>query len=147
MDNIKEILESKEYLDLMTKIQKSISIKINESFPPLALINYDLNLLKLAKLDSEKVKIIIREEINKLEKFTIYKIMSKNNEQEYPLAEGPFEKEKLIKVLPFQRDFLFTSIVEFYFLKNRPMEFASFLIAQRIPNAKKYERFLKDFFD
>ncbi|OXG02725.1 hypothetical protein B0A63_02420 [Flavobacterium johnsoniae UW101] len=64
-----------------------------------------------------------------------------DTEQEYPKGYN-LEKEEDDKVvnLPFYKNFLIGYLLEYWILKENPLEIEKYVRAIRIPNAKKYAK-------
>lgn len=152
MESIKALIQSDQYNKLLSSIQKETGIEVNETLPPLALLNYDLDRIKKAGTNPENLANLLKLDSDKFLNYSLLhfnKFSAQVNEDgEYPDGEelDDDEKPKTIKVLPYYKDFLVTALVEYYLLKNSPVELLKYLKATRIPNAKQHEKDLKEIY-
>ncbi|PIB58585.1 hypothetical protein AOA60_19360 [Pseudomonas sp. 2822-17] len=53
--------------------------------------------------------------------------------------EGNQDEDKIVKTLPFYKNFLIIYLLELFFLENAPEQLDAYLKGIRIPNSKKYK--------
>jgi hypothetical protein len=147
MESIKNLIAGDKYRSLLENVRKETNIQIDEAELPSAILNIDADMLKSAKIDAQVLEGILETDLNEVSKYSIVRIGSvKDDDQEYPEGNEPDEddKDEIIETLPYYKNFLVSFLVEYYFLKNKPSELAAYLKAERIPNAKKFEKELKE---
>ena len=149
MESIKKIIDSENYSLLLKKVQMKVPFKLNEAAVPVALLNYDLGRLKTAKISTNDLSSLFDTNMESIVNYAIQKMKySFDEEEEFPKGEelGDDETPKTIKTLPYYKDFLITALIEYYLLKNNPTELSKYLKGTRTPNAKKYEKELKEIY-
>ena len=116
------------------------------------MLNYDLSLLKASNLSIEAISSTISVD-DKVCQFIISKIVFYRNQKrednnEYPEGENLDEDELPItrEVLPYYKDFMLSSLIEYCLLKITSSELFEFLRKTRMPYAKKYEKELREIY-
>ena len=152
MDKIKTFIESNIYNSVLNKVEDSLSIEVNKKTPPITMLNYDLSLLKASNLSIEAISSTISVD-DKVCQFIISKIVfyrnrKKEDNNEYPEGENLDEDELPImrEVLPYYKNFMFSSLIEYCLLKSTSSELFEFLRKTRMPHAKKYEKELREIY-
>jgi hypothetical protein len=147
MESIKNLIAGDRYQSLLENVRKETNIQIDQADLPSAILNFDADMLKSAKIDAQVLGGILETDLNEVSKYSILRLgLVKDDDQEYPEGNEPDEddKDEVIETLPYYKNFLVSFLVEYYFLKNKPSELAAYLKAERIPNAKKFEKELKE---
>lgn len=152
MDKIKTFIESDTYNKLLNKVRSRLKIEINEQSPPIAMLNYDLSFLKASNLSIGTISDTISMD-DRIYQFIVSKVMFYSNQgeednNEYPEGEELEDDEHPTtkKVLPYYKDFMFNSLIEYCLLKNTPSDLDTYLRKTRMPHAKKYEKELKEIY-
>lgn len=152
MDKIRTFIESDTYNKLLNKVRSRLRIEINEQFPPIAMLNYDLSFLKASNLSIETISNTVSVD-DRVYQFIVSKMIFYNNQgeednNEYPEGEELEEDEHstIKEVLPYYKDFMFSSLIEYCLLKDSPYSLAFYLRKTRMPHAKKYEKELKEIY-
>jgi len=141
MESIKNLIASDRYSSLLDMVRNEANIQIDEAPLPSALLNYDAGRLKAAKIEASVLAGILETDLDAVSKYSIVRLGFKDDEDQ---EQDENEKDKLIETLPYYKNFLVSTLIEFYFLKNKPTELAAYLKAARMPNAKKFEKELKE---
>lgn len=141
MESIKNLIESDSYSSLLDMVRNKANIQIEAAPLPSALLNYDAGRLKAAKIDAPVLAGILETDLDAVSKYSVIRLGFKDEEDQ---EQGEEEKDKLIETLPYYKNFLVSMLIEYYFLKNKPSELAAYLKAARMPNAKKFEKELKE---
>ena len=152
MDKIKTFIESDIYNSVLNKVEDILRIEVNKKTPPITMLNYDLSLLKASNLSIEAISSTISVD-DKVCQFIISKIVfyrnrEKEDNNEYPEGENLDEDELPItrEVLPYYKDFMFSSLIENCLLKSTSSELFAYLRKTRMPHAKKYEKELREIY-
>jgi hypothetical protein len=151
MEQLIKFIESAVYTMLLDRLENDLNIKVNKDIPSYTILNYDILKLKAAKVNINELEKLIETDYNKILIFTANKIKKCDNfhdKQGYAKEEelDEYDMDVRIKVLPFYKNFLLIYLIEYFFLKTNPSELASYFKAIRIPNAKKYEKELKEIY-
>jgi hypothetical protein len=150
MERIKEFIESELYNDLINQIKVVAKVEVQSSYPEM-ILSFDKENLDFAKISVDDLELLLssdKEKIIEYVKVKLVKYLNVEMEQEYPKGEEPDEDDKdvILKISPFYKNFLNIYLIEYYLLKNRPTELEAYFKATRIPGAKKYEKELKEIY-
>ena len=143
MESVKHLIESDQYKALLEMVRRDANIQIDEAPLPSALLNYDVGRLKAAKIDASVLEGILATDLEAISKYSVARLNFQEDEDE---GQDEDEKDTLIEELPQYKNFLVFILIEYYFLKNKPSDIAAYLKATRMPNAKKFEKELKEAF-
>lgn len=149
INEVKQFIESPEYDTLLYDIQKRAKVEINSSEPNSTILNFDVIKLNAAGISTEVLKDLF-EEKDKVVNYVINKLVKYNNidlQQDYPDGEEPDEPDRVIKKMPFYKDFLVIYLIEFYFLKEKKSGLSTYLKAIKIPKAKVYENEITELYN
>lgn len=143
MEKIEKIINSKAYTKVLEIVAKTKKLNI--------LSDYYSTLLKIAEKNLNKSKLSIDDlnEVLTLDQCFVYYVLKKIEiidgrviEEEYPDGQEPDEDEKTVTtaVLGKSVTFIFDNMIEYYFIKNNPIELERYLKDIGIPNSKKYAK-------
>ena len=152
IEQLINFINSGNYTNLISDLERSLNLKINKDTPSTTILNYDILKLKTAKINIDEIAKLIESDSNRIKKYAIAKLEKYNNVQEiqeYPKGEEPSESDKDIRLrtLPFYKNFLIIYLIEYFLLKTNPSELETYLKATRVPNAKKYDKELKNIYN
>lgn len=130
-------MESDHYQAMLLAVQEQLNLDINESQPSDILFQHDANKINIAKVDIDALEQLLEHRKVGLVPFVRAKLstlMSTAHEQ-----EGNQDEDKIVKTLPFYKNFLIIYLLELFFLENAPEQLDAYLKGIRIPNSKKYK--------
>ncbi|KAE9649916.1 hypothetical protein IFR35_01095 [Pseudomonas fluorescens] len=137
IDDVKAFIESDHYQAMLLAVQEQLNLDINESQPSDILFQHDANKINIAKVDIDALEQLLEHRKVGLVPFVRAKLstlMSTAHEQ-----EGNQDEDKIVKTLPFYKNFLIIYLLELFFLENAPEQLDAYLKGIRIPNSKKYK--------
>ena len=140
---VRSWVESSRYSSLLDYVKNELSFNIGDEPVSEILYKHDVNKLVLAGMSIQELSeaascnVVFCKYLGA--KFSIIK--GSENEQ-----EGGGQNDKVLKELPFYRNFLNLHLIEFYILSNRPDFLEVYLKSIRIPNSRKYAVQLKKAF-
>ncbi|WP_347928403.1 hypothetical protein [Pseudomonas helvetica] len=137
LEDVKSFVESNRYQTTLLDIKEHLNLDINEGQPSDNLFQYDANKINVANVEIEALERVIDQGKVSLAAFMeakLSKLKQTAHEQ-----EGNQGEDKIIKVLPFYKNFLIIYLLELYFLEYNPSGLDVYLKGIRIPNSKKYK--------
>jgi hypothetical protein len=149
MEIAKKIINSNQYQSLIEDIRKRTKLKILTEYRETA-ANRDEQKIKLAHLSEENIFAVIDTKTDSFKKFALLKMQKFENLQvveEYPEGEELEEEDNNETILGYSKGFLFMYLIEYILLKDKPDELLNYLKSVRIPQAKKYEKELKEIYN
>lgn len=138
---VHEFIGSDSYHSLLARVKDICNFEVNDEAPPDIVFEHDASKINKANLTINELRWIVENDENKFINFVKLKfdeVFPDSHEQ-----EGNDDKDILIKIMPFYKNFLMIYLLEFYLLKNKPSELDSYLKLIRIPHSKKYSSQLK----
>lgn len=148
MEIAKQIISSSQYQNLIDTIQKRIRLKILNEYRD-TVATRDEQKMKLANLSSDEALKLLEDDKSIFSGFVLLKLQKFENakiDEEYPEGEEPEQEDDNETVLGYSKSFLLLYLIEYFLLKTNPSELEPYLKATRIPNAKKYEKELKEIY-
>ncbi|MCF5050029.1 hypothetical protein GIW50_06795 [Pseudomonas syringae] len=136
LDDVKAFVGSDRYQAVLLTVQEQLNLDINETLPSDILFQHDANKINVAKLDIQALEQVIEHGKVGLVPFVSAKLSAlKSTAHE---QEGNQDEDKIVKTLPFYKNFLILYLLELFFLENDPDHLDVYLKGIRIPNSKKY---------
>lgn len=148
MEIAKQIIDSSQYKNLVDNIKKSKRLKVLSEYRD-AVASRDEQKMKLANLSKEEAMKLLEMDKDFFNKFVLYKMQKFENakiDEEYPNGEEPEQENDNETILGYSKNFLLLYLIEYFLLKTNPSGLEPYLKATRIPNAKKYEKELKEIY-
>lgn len=142
MKTLIDLVNSTNYNGLIESIRIKTNIEIDNK-TPVTVPNYYLERLRHANIKPDHLKTLIDTSGNEIISFVDIKLRKYANDkkQEYPKGYKPEqEDDHKIVYLPFSKNFLIGYLLEYWILKESPLEIEKYVRAVRIPNAKKYAK-------
>lgn len=148
MEIAKEIINSIQYQKIVDCIQKRTRLKILSEYRDAVAVRDEqkMGIANFSKADAMK---LLEEDLEKFCRFTLYKMQKFEGtkiDEEFPDGEDPEIENDNEVILGYSRSFLLLYLIEYHLLKNNPEKLESYLKIIRIPNAKKYEKELRDIY-
>lgn len=147
---MKEFIESNNYQNAISDIQKIAKISIYPIYPA-SLIELDKQKLEksgatLADIEAllvEHFELVVKYSLEKLKKYDNLKI-----EQEYPSGEEPGEDDEDSDEISqgYSKGFLLINLIEIFLLKYNQEYLINYLKSIRIPKAENYADELKSIY-
>lgn len=147
MEQSEKIIKSAGYVSFIKGVQKRANIKILDEYLETA-ASRDSQKMAMANLSVDKAIYILKND-NKLLNYVLLKLQKYENvkvEEEYPKGEEVEEEDNNETFLGYSQSFLLLYLIEYYLLTEFPEKLLSYLTAIRIPNAKKYDKELKELY-
>ncbi|NWE37260.1 hypothetical protein, partial [Pseudomonas gingeri] len=140
---VNNFIQSEPYEKLLAYVSSDLSLKVNPEPIPDVVLMHDVK-----KFDAAGVSVQDLLEIASEEMYVCQYVRKKltaiaGSEQEQEGKHQEDEEDKILKVLPYYKNFLNIYLLELYFLREKPHELEGYIKAIRIPNAKKYASQLK----
>ncbi|WP_424409874.1 hypothetical protein [Pasteurella sp. PK-2025] len=147
METIK-IINSEQYQNLINSIQKKTKLKILNEYKDTT-ANRDWQKMKLANLLADDALNLLKNDEATFVNFALMKMQKFENikmNEEYPSDEKTDIEDDNEIILGYSKSFLLLYLIEYFILKTKPSELGSYLKTIRIPQAKKYEKELKEIY-
>ena len=148
MEIAKQIIDSCQYKNLVDNIQKRTKLKVLSEYRE-AVASRDEKKMKLANLSKEEAMKLLEMDKEIFNEFVLCKMQKFENvkiDEEYPNREEPEQEDDNETILGYSKSFLLLYLIEYFLLKTNPSGLEPYLKATRIPNAKKYEKELKEIY-
>ncbi|MBC9130884.1 hypothetical protein JMI89_08690 [Frischella sp. Ac48] len=148
MEIAKQIIDSCQYKNLVDNIQKRTKLKVLSEYRE-AVASRDEKKMKLANLSEEEAMKLLEMDKEIFNEFVLCKMQKFENvkiDEEYPNREEPEQEDDNETILGYSKSFLLLYLIEYFLLKTNPSGLEPYLKATRIPNAKKYEKELKEIY-
>ncbi|MGC7560391.1 hypothetical protein ACPEEL_03715 [Pasteurella sp. PK-2025] len=147
METIK-IINSEQYQNLISSIQKKTKLKILNEYKD-ATANRDCQKMKLANLLADDALNLLKNDEATFVNFALMKMQKFENvkiNEEYPSNEKMDVEDDNEIILGYSKSFLLLYLIEYFLLKTKPSELGFYLKTIRVPQAKKYEKELKEIY-
>jgi hypothetical protein len=147
--SIEKFISSELYQKAINEIIALTDIGVDFEYEDV-LKELDIKKLSIANLTVFDIEQILNYDYQKLISFStnsIKKYHNKSVEQEYPIGEEVEEENDNAVYGNYVISFFLIYIIEYYFLKNKPSELITYLKSSRIPQAKKFEKELKEIYN
>jgi hypothetical protein len=149
MYKAKQIINSNQYQSLIDNIQKKIKLKILNDYQD-TVASRDEQKIEIARLSEKEIFDVIDNQKDSFLKFVLLKIQKFENmkiDEEYPEGEEQNDDEDNNEtIIGYSKSFLLLYLIEYYLLRYNPIGLLDYLKSIRIPNAKKYEKELKEIY-
>jgi hypothetical protein len=149
MYKTKQIINSSQYQSLIDNIQKKTKLKILNDYQD-TVASRDEQKIEIARLSEKEIFDVIDNQKDSFLKFVLLKMQKFENmkiDEEYPKGEEQNDEEDNNEtILGYSKSFLLLYLIEYCLLKNNPYGLLEYLKSIRIPNAKKYEKELKEIY-
>ena len=148
MEIAKQIIDSCQYKNLVDNLQKRTKLKVLSEYRE-AVASRDEKKMKLANLSEEEAMKLLEMDKEIFNEFVLCKMQKFENvkiDEEYPNREEPEQEDDNETILGYSKSFLLLYLIEYFLLKTNPSGLEPYLKATRIPNAKKYEKELKEIY-
>ena len=148
MEITKQIIDSNPYRNLVDNIQKRTRLKVLSEYRD-AVASRDEQKMKLANLSKEEAMKLLEMDKEIFNEFVLCKMQKFQNakiDEEFPNGEEPEQEDENETILGYSKNFLLLYLIEYFLLKTNPSGLEPYLKATRIPNAKKYEKELKEIY-
>jgi hypothetical protein len=148
MEIAKNIISSSKYQDLIDSIKKRTKIKILSEYRDTTATR-DEQKMKFAHLSSDDALKLLENDKDIFSEFVLLKMQKFENakiDEEYPVGEKPEQENDNEIILGYSKSFLLLYLIEYFLLKTNSSGLEPYLKATRIPNAKKYEKELKEIY-
>jgi hypothetical protein len=141
METLVDLVNSTNYNVLLENVRSRIEIEINDDIPPVVW-NFSIKGLSLADVKTDELKSLIELHTDSISAYVEVKLRkySDDTEQEYPKGYEVEKEDDKVVNLPFYKNFLIGYLLEYWILKENPLEIEKYVRAIRIPNAKKYAK-------
>ncbi|WP_234014849.1 hypothetical protein [Cronobacter dublinensis] len=143
--DVKKIISSDAYTDLLSQTVSSSSIIINKADPPGQVLNLEAGRINHSGIEIIDLESTILSDSADIARFSIIKLTGLTDDDIDDYNEDG-DEDLVIENLPFYKSFLIGYVLEYYLLKNNPAKLEAYLKKIRIPNYKDYASELKSFY-
>lgn len=148
MEISKNVVNSDQYQSLIDVLAKRIKLKILNEYRDATAIR-DEQKMEIAHLSDSQSIYLLEKDKDNFSKYVLLKMQKFENakiDEEFPIGEETESEDDNETILGYSRSFLLIYLIEYFLLKTNPSELESYLKVTRIPNAKKYEKELKEIY-
>ncbi|MFK7112912.1 hypothetical protein V3468_00490 [Flavobacterium oreochromis] len=149
MEIAKLVVESEQYQNLIDKVKQRTKLKILSEYRDLA-AGRDEQKMNIANLSKEVALQLLEFDKENFMQFVLLKMQKFENvkiDEEFPENENIEIEDDNEIILGYSKSFLLIYLIEYFLLKTTPLKLEIYLKETRVPNAKKYEKELKEIYN
>lgn len=148
METLVDLINSTNYNGLLENVKSRIEIEIDDDIP-YVVWDFSIKGLNLAGIKADDLKSLIELHMDSISAYVEVKLSkyADDTEQEYPEGYEPEKEDNKVVGLPFYKNFLIGYLIEYWILKESPLDIEKYIRAIRIPNAKKYAKEISNIYN
>lgn len=142
----KQIIDSEQYQNFIDIVRKKTQLRVLDDYKNTA-EERDNKRIEVSGMTLDDFYDIFHNHKGNFSRFVFCKMGKYENikiDEEYPSGEdnsGNNDGEE--NIIGYSRGFILMYLIEYFLLKNKPLELINYLKTMRIPNAVKYEKELQ----